>query len=176
MYRLRTSSGDNANKVQLMGAGTILREVEAAAEILEQDYGVDADVWSLTSINELQREGKAALRWNMLHPEEEARLPYVTQALQGESGPVIAATDYMKSYTDQLREFVPGRFVALGTDGFGRSDTRAKLREFFEVSREYVVLAALHALAQEGRLEAKQVGEAMQKLGIAPDKIDPLSV
>ena len=176
MYRLRSSAGNHANKVQLMGSGTILREVEAAAEILEKDYGVDADVWSLTSINELQREGKAALRWNMLHPESEPRLPYVTQQLQGESGPVIAATDYMKSYTDQLREFVPGRFTALGTDGFGRSDTRSKLRDFFEVSREYIVLAALHSLAQEGKFEPGQVTGAMQKLGIPADKIDPLSV
>jgi pyruvate dehydrogenase E1 component len=176
MYRLRSSAGNNDHKVQLMGSGTILREVEAAAEILENDYGVDADVWSLTSINELQRNGKAALRWNMLHPDSEPRLPYVTQQLQGEDGPVIAATDYMKSYSDQLREFVPGRFTALGTDGFGRSDTRAKLRDFFEVSREYVVLAALYSLAQEGKVEPAQVTEAMQKLGISADKIDPLSV
>jgi pyruvate dehydrogenase E1 component len=176
MYRLRSSNGGNASKVRLMGSGTILREVEAAAEILEKDFGVDADVWSLTSINELQREGKAALRWNMLHPEAEQRVPYVTQQLQGEGGPVIVATDYMKSYADQLREFVPGRFTALGTDGFGRSDTRAKLRDFFEVSREHIVLAALYSLAQEGQLEASQVSGAMQKLGISPDKIDPLSV
>ena len=176
MYRLRSSDSDHALKVQLMGAGTILREVEAAAAILESKYGVSADVWSLTSINELQREGKATLRWNMLHPGEEARLPYVTQQLQGESGPVVAATDYIKSYTDQLREFVPGSFTSLGTDGFGRSDTRAKLRDFFEVSREFVVLAALKALADEGKIEASAVQAAMADLGISADKVDPLSV
>jgi pyruvate dehydrogenase E1 component len=176
MYRLRSSDAQHPLKVQLMGAGTILREVEAAAEILESKYGVSADVWSLTSINELQREGKATLRWNMLHPQEEARIPYVTQQLQGQSGPVIAATDYIKSYTDQLREFVPGSFTSLGTDGFGRSDTRAKLRDFFEVSREFVVLAALKSLADEGKIEASAVQAAMGDLGISADKVDPLSV
>ena len=149
---------------------------DAAAAVLSSDYKVAADVWSLTSVNELQREGKAALRWNMLHPEEEPRVPYVTQQLQGEAGPFIAATDYMKSYTDQIREFVPGRFTVLGTDGFGRSDTRDKLREFFEVSRDYIVVAALKTLADEGRIEASRVTEAMRTLGISPDKTDPLTV
>ena len=135
-----------------------------------------ADVWSLTSVNELAREGKAAERWNMLHPEEAPRIPYVTAQLADTAGPVIAATDYMKSYSDQLREFVPGRFVSLGTDGFGRSDTRGKLRHFFEVSREYVVLAALKALADEGKLERAKVAQAMVDLGISPDKVDPLTV
>lgn len=176
MYQLRESAAEHALKVQLMGAGTILREVEAAAEILEKDYGVSANVWSLTSINELQREGKAAQRWSLLHPEEEPRLPYVTQQLAGEKVPVIVATDYMKSYADQLREFVPGSFSVLGTDGFGRSDTRAKLRDFFEVSREFVVLAALKALADEGQIEASKVTSAMVDLGISADKVDPLTV
>lgn len=176
MYRLRESMAGHSLKVQLMGAGTILREVEAAAEILEKDYGVSANVWSLTSINELQREGKAAQRWSLLHPEEEPRLPYVTQQLEGEKVPVIVATDYMKSYADQLREFVPGSFSVLGTDGFGRSDTRAKLRDFFEVSREFVVLAALKALADEGQIEASKVTSAMVDLGISADKVDPLTV
>lgn len=176
MYRLRGGSKKKGLRVQLMGAGTILREVEAAAEILEKDYKVTADIWSLTSVNELQREGKAALRWNMLHPEEKPRVPYVTQQLEGEEGPVVVATDYMKSYADQLREFVPGRYVTLGTDGFGRSDTRDKLRKFFEVSREYVVVAALKALVDEGKLEAGVVAEAMRALGVSPDKVDPLSV
>ena len=176
MYRLRRSTSDSGSRVQLLGAGTILREVEAAASILEADYKVTADVWSLTSVNELQREGKATQRWNMLHPEEEPRVPWVTRQLQGETGPFVAATDYMKSYTDQIREFVPGSFTVLGTDGFGRSDTRAKLREFFEVSREYIVIAALKALADEGKMEAVVVTQAMRSLGISPDKIDPLTV
>ena len=176
MYLLRRSAREEEPRVRLMGSGTILREVEAAATILEDDYQVAADVWSLTSINELQREGKAALRWNMLHPESKPRTPYVTAQLQGDKGPCVVATDYMKSYADQLREFVPGSFTALGTDGFGRSDTRAKLRTFFEVSREYIVLAALKALADEGRLEPAAVTAAMRALGIPADKVDPLSV
>jgi pyruvate dehydrogenase E1 component len=176
MYRLKKSTDRSELRVQLLGAGTILREVEAAAAILEKDYQVAADVWSLTSVNELQREGKAVLRWNMLHPQEAPRVPYVTGQLQDATGPFIAATDYMKSYTDQIREFVPGSFTVLGTDGFGRSDTRGKLREFFEVSRQYIVVAALKALANEGRMETARVVEAMRALGVAPDKIDPLTV
>jgi pyruvate dehydrogenase E1 component len=176
MYRLRKSKKRGKKSVELMGGGTILREVEAAAEILENDYKVSANVWSLTSVNELQREGKAVERWNMLHPEDEPRTSYVTRCLQDAEGPVIAATDYIKAYTDQIREFVPGRYVTLGTDGFGRSDTRGKLRRFFEVSREYVVLAALKALADEGSIEPGVVAEAMRSLGIKPDKIDPTTV
>jgi pyruvate dehydrogenase E1 component len=175
MYRLRRSGHSGELRVQLLGAGTILREVEAAALILEQDYGVAADVWSLTSVNELQREGKAVQRWNMLHPEETPRVPYVTALLQEESGPCVAATDYIKSYTDQIREFIPGDFTVLGTDGYGRSDTRGKLREFFEVSREYVVLAALKGLADQGRMETSQVSAAMAALGITADKADPIT-
>jgi pyruvate dehydrogenase E1 component len=176
MYRLRRSGHAGDLRVQLMGSGTILREVEAAAAMLEERYGIAADVWSLTSLNELQRDGKAALRWNMLHPTEPKRVPYVTSRLEGESGPFIAATDYMKSYADQIREFVPGHFTALGTDGYGRSDTRGKLREFFEVSRDYVVIAALYALAQQGSLDIGRVSEAMRELDIPADKVDPLTV
>tara|TARA_R110001592_G_scaffold215025_2_gene468249 strand:+ start:15212 stop:17872 length:2661 start_codon:yes stop_codon:yes gene_type:complete len=175
MYPLRRGAGKKGLRIQLMGAGTILREVEAAADILAKDYQVSADIWSLTSVNQLQREGKAVLRWNMLHPEEEARVPYITRQLEGSEGPVIVATDYIKAYTDQLREFIPGRYVTLGTDGFGRSDTREKLREFFEVSREYIVIAALTALADDGLFERAQVSQAMRSLGISADKIDPLS-
>ena len=129
----------------------------------------------MTSVNELQRDGKAAQRWNMLHPAEEKRVPYVTEQLSGESGPFIAATDYIKAYTDQIREFVPGRFKVLGTDGYGRSDTRRKLREFFEVSREFVVLAALEGLVEEGAMEASTMTSAIQELGISADKADPLT-
>ena len=175
MYLLRRAPAREGLRVQLMGAGTILREVEAAASILEKDYQVAADIWSVTSVNQLQREGKAAVRWNLLHPLEEPRVPYLTRQLQGQEGPVVVATDYIKAYTDQLREFVPGRYVVLGTDGFGRSDTRDKLRKFFEVSREYIVLAALKALADEGKFEAQQLVEAMRSLGISADKIDPLT-
>ena len=175
MYPLSRSAGKGGLRVQLMGAGTILREVEAAATILQTDYKVAADVWSLTSVNQLQRDGKAAARWNMLHPMEEPRVPYLSRQLEGREGPVVVATDYVKAYTDQLREFVPGRFMVLGTDGYGRSDTRKKLREFFEVSREYIVIAALKALADEGQVDASLVVQAMHSLGVSADKIDPLT-
>ena len=176
MYCLKRSPRKEGLRVQLMGGGTILREVEAAAEILESDYNVASDIWSLTSVNELQREGKAKVRWNMMHPEEAPQVPYVTELLEQADGPVIAATDYMKSYVDQIREFVPGQLSVLGTDGFGRSDTRSKLRKFFEVSREYVVLASLKALADEGQIEPSVVSDAMRNLGIPADKLDPLSL
>jgi pyruvate dehydrogenase E1 component len=175
MYRLHHSKAKKKLRVQLMGAGTILREVEAAAQILESDYGVAADVWSMTSVNELARDGKAAARWNLLHPTEKPRVPYVTEQLAAAEGPFIAATDYIKAHTDQLREFVPGRFTVLGTDGFGRSDTRRKLRQHFEVSREFVVLAALKSLADDGKIDAQVVADAMTALDISPDKINPFT-
>ena len=176
MYCVKRAAGKKKLRVQLLGSGSILREVEAAAAILEGDYDIEANIWSLTSVNELQREGKSVARWNMLHPQEVARLPYVTQLLGDGGEPCIAATDYIKSYADQLREFIPGRFTVLGTDGYGRSDTRDKLRKFFEVSREFVVIAALKSLADEGSIEAEVVTEAMRSLGISADKIDPVSV
>jgi pyruvate dehydrogenase E1 component len=176
MYQLKASSTKSELRVQLLGGGAILREVEAAAAILENDFQVAADVWSLTSVNELQREGKAVQRWNLLHPEEEPQVPYVTRLLRDADGPVVAATDYLKLYADQIREFVPGRYAVLGTDGFGRSDTRSKLREFFEVSREFIVIAALKALAEEGRIEHARVSQAISTLGIDPDKANPFTV
>ena len=173
LYRLRTSTVDSRHLVQLMGAGSILREVEAAADMLEGEFQIAADVWSMTSVNELARDGKDAMRWNMLHPEAAPRVPFITEQLSSSNGPFIAATDYMKAHTDQLREFIPGRFSVLGTDGFGRSDTRQKLREHFEVSREFVVLAALKALADEGSIELGVVADAISRLGISPDKTNP---
>ena len=173
MYKLRAADASSGPRVQLLGGGTILREVEAAAAILDEEYGVAADVWSLTSVNELAREGNAVRRWNMLHPDQEPRVAYVTQQL-GDSGvPVVAATDYIKLYADQIRDFVPASYSVLGTDGYGRSDTRGKLRGFFEVSREYVVLAALSALAREGAVKPSVVVEAISSMGIDPDKADP---
>jgi pyruvate dehydrogenase E1 component len=176
MYRLKVPTAPTDLRVQLLGCGAILREVEAAAAILESDYQIAADVWSMTSVNELQREGKAAQRWNLLHPEAEPRVPYVTRLLTDANGPTVAATDYVKAYADQIREFVPGTYTVLGTDGFGRSDTRSKLREFFEVSREYIVLAALKALADEGRIENAVVAQAIVALDIDPDKPNPVTV
>jgi len=173
LYRMTLSKSKHSQRVQLMGAGAILREVEAAAEILESNFGVAADIWSVTSVNELAREAQDCHRWNMLHPTESPRVPYVTEQLSGADGPFIAATDYMKAHTDQLREFVPGRFTVLGTDGFGRSDTRAKLREHFEVNRTFIVLAALKSLADEGKIKPQQVVDAMKELGIDADKPNP---
>ncbi|HET9734962.1 MAG TPA: pyruvate dehydrogenase (acetyl-transferring), homodimeric type, partial [Burkholderiales bacterium] len=178
-YLLRESKAKAKARVQLMGSGTILREVEAAAALLEKDWGVAADVWSATSFTELRREGLAAERWNLLHPEDKPRVPFVTRALaERPAGPVVAATDYMKTYADQIRLFVPRERVyrVLGTDGFGRSDSRAKLRYFFEVNRHFVVVAALKALAEQGMGTAKTVAEAIRKYGIDPSKPDPTTV
>ena len=163
-------------RVQLMGCGSILREVREAATILREDYGIESDVWSTTSINELRRDAQAVYRWNMLHPEDQPRESFLEQCLKGHEGPVIASTDYMRMYADQLREYIPRRYKVLGTDGFGRSDTRAKLREFFEVNRHYVVVAALKALQEEGKLEASVVAKAMQKFNINPEKPAPWTV
>ena len=165
-------------RVQLLGSGTILREVLAAAEMLEKDWGVAADVWSATSFTELRRDGLAADRWNMLHPEGKPRVPYVTQSLQGRAGPVIAASDYIKTFADQIRPFVPKdrAYRVLGTDGFGRSDSRAKLRHFFEVNRHFVAIAALKALADQGEIKPKTVADALKKYGIDPEKADPTTV
>ncbi|UJP08611.1 MAG: pyruvate dehydrogenase (acetyl-transferring), homodimeric type [Nitrosomonas sp.] len=168
-----TSASENEPRVQLLGTGTILREAIAAAEILEQDYAVHADVWSVTSFNELRREALAVTRWNMLHPEQPAKESHVENCLNGRKGPVVAATDYMKIYADQIREFVPGRYRVLGTDGFGRSDTRQKLRHFFEVDRFYITVAALKALSEEGKITQQQVTQAIEKYGIDPEKSNP---
>jgi len=163
-------------KVQLMGSGVILREVIAAAEMLEKDWGVSPDVWSVTSFTELRREGLDAERWNMLNPEKKPRLSYVAECLSGAEGPVISSTDYMKSFADQIRNFVPQRFVSLGTDGYGRSDSREALRSFFEVDRYYVVLAALKALADEGKLPASKAAEAIKKYKIDTSRPNPTTV
>ena len=175
MYLLQ-ESGSGEPRVQLLGSGTILREVLAAAELLGSDFGVGADVWSVTSFNELRRDCLDVDRWNLLHPEQSAKKSYVGQCLERNGGPVIAATDYMKLYADQIRSHVPAPYVVLGTDGYGRSDTRAKLRKFFEVDRHYVVVAALKALADEGKIPAAKVTEAMKNYHIDPEKPNPVSV
>jgi len=172
MYLLEEGK-DSDLKVQLMGCGSILREVREAANILRDEFGVEADVWSTTSINELRRDAQAVSRWNLLHPEEDVRKSYVEECLEGREGPVIASTDYIRLYADQLREYIPRRYKVLGTDGFGRSDTRGKLREFFEVNRYYVTVAALKALQEEGKLEASVVAKAIQKFNINPEKPAP---
>jgi pyruvate dehydrogenase E1 component len=179
MYLLRESKSKAKTRVQLLGSGTILREVMAAAELLEADWGIAADVWSATSFTELRRDGLAADRWNLLHPEAKPRVPYLTEVLQKRpAGPVIAASDYVKTFADQVRQFVPKdrSYRVLGTDGFGRSDSRAKLRHFFEVNRYFTVIAALKALADQGEGKAKAVAEALKKYGIDPEKADPTTV
>ena len=153
-----------------------MREVEAAAEMLEKDYGVAADIWSMTSVNELARDGQKITRRNMMNPAEEPQVPSVTQCMAATEGPISAATDYMRAHTNQIREFMPRSFTVLGTDGFGRSDTRAKLREFFEVDRRYVVLAAMTALADEGAIPRSDLAKVMSDLGIDPYKPDPTTV
>jgi pyruvate dehydrogenase E1 component len=178
MYLFRESSAGSSSglRVQLLGSGTILREVIAAAELLEKEYDVAADIWSATSFNELRREALDVTRWNMLHPNETPRPTYVGTCLKDREGPVVAATDYMKIFADQIREFVPRRYKVLGTDGFGRSDTRERLRRFFEVDRYYVTVAALEALAEDGKIPAEKVAQAIKKFGIDPEKPNPVKV
>ena len=179
MYLIRRGEepkrAKNTPHVQLLGSGTILREVIAAADLLAE-HGVVADVWSAPSFTELRREALAADRWNMLHPTEEPRRSYVETCLGERKGPVVAATDYMKAFADQIRPFVPGRYRVLGTDGYGRSDFRRKLRQFFEVDRHYVTVAALTALADEGTVPRTTVAEAIAKYGIDPNKPNPTEV
>lgn len=176
MYLLEEGEAKKAkHKVQLMGGGAILREVREAAALLRKDFNIDADVWSMTSINELRRDGLACQRWNMLNPDKPAKQSYVEQQLEGREGPVICATDYIKSYGEQIAPFIDARYTVLGTDGFGRSDTRAQLRHHFEVDRYFIVLATLKTLVDEGVIEASAVVKAAKKFGINPDKQDPMT-
>lgn len=175
MYLLQVG-GPGKTRVQLMGSGTILREVLAAAELLANDFGVASDVWSVTSFNELRREALAIERWNQLHPEDEAKKSYVETCLADRAGPYVAATDYMKIVPDQIHRWMPGKYVTLGTDGFGRSDGRAALRQFFEVDKRYIAVSALKALADDGKLDQKTVSEAIKKYAIDPEKPDPVTV
>ena len=176
MYLLEQVGDAKAKlRVQLLGSGTILREVQAGARLLEEQFGIASDVWSCPSFNELRREGLDVARHNLLHPTAAQRLSFVGQQLAGHEGPVVAATDYMKAFADQIRPFIPEgrRYSVLGTDGFGRSDSRAKLREFFEVDRRYVAVAALHGLMQDGKVKPKQVQDAIASMGIQADRINP---
>lgn len=178
LYLFQPAAGNAKHRVQLLGSGTILREVIAAAELLQDDWGIDADVWSAPSLTLAAREGQDAERWNRLHPTDEAHVPYVTQCLQATSGPIVASTDYMRTFAEQIRAFVPkGRsYTVLGTDGFGRSDTREKLRGFFEVDRYYVAIAALKGLADEGAISGSVVQQAIAKYGIDAHRLNPVTV
>ncbi|HCB15163.1 MAG TPA: pyruvate dehydrogenase (acetyl-transferring), homodimeric type, partial [Gammaproteobacteria bacterium] len=175
MYLFRKGEGDGP-RVQLMGCGSILREVIAAASRLHEDWGVVADIWATPGINGLTREGQDVARWNLLHPTEPPRKSYVESCLANHPGPVVAATDYMKLYAEQLRPFIPRHYLVLGTDGYGRSDTRAKLRQHFEVDQYYVTATALKALADEGQIPAAKVAEAIAQYAINPEKPNPLTV
>jgi len=180
MYLLREGvkggGGKKKPTVQLMGCGSILREVLAAAELLEEDFGVLANVWSTPSFTQLQRDGTDAARWNMLHPEDKPRQSYVAECLAKHAGPVVAASDYVQMFANQIRPFIDRRYVVLGTDGYGRSDTRKNLRRFFEVDRHYVSVAALRALADDGEIAQSTVAKAIKKYGVDPDKPNPLTV
>ncbi|MCE7876307.1 MAG: pyruvate dehydrogenase (acetyl-transferring), homodimeric type [Betaproteobacteria bacterium PRO3] len=177
MYRFEAGAKGKAGlRVQLLGSGTIFREAIEAAKLLRADWGVEADLWSCPSFTELAREGMAVERWNMMHAGEAPRVSHVAHCLKGTEGPVIAATDYIRAYAEQIRAYVPRRYVVLGTDGFGRSDTREKLRHFFEVDRHWIVLAALKALADDGKLDRSKAAEAMKKYGLDAAKPAPWTV
>ena len=175
MYLLQVG-GQGQVRVQLMGSGTILREVLGAAQLLRDEFGVPSDVWSVTSFNELRRDALAAERWNQLHPEEKPRTSYLEKCLGKRKGPYVAATDYMKIVPDQVQRWMPGQYVTLGTDGYGRSDGRAALRQFFEVDRRYITVTALKALADDGVLDQKTVAQAIEKFDIDPEKPDPVTL
>jgi pyruvate dehydrogenase E1 component len=172
IYKFRPAPGGKAT-LQLFGSGPILNEALRAQQILAEKYKVQADVWSVTSYNQLRREALATERWNRLHPAEKEKRPYILQALEGAEGPIVAATDYMKIVPDQLAPWLTGRLVTLGTDGFGRSDNRQYLRRHFEVNAESIVAAALSRLARDGKFDARKAQKALHDLGVDTEKIDP---
>jgi pyruvate dehydrogenase E1 component len=175
MYLLHDNqTKSKQKKVQLLGSGTILREVIAAADVLAKEYEVEADIWSVTSFNELRREGMDVERWNRHHPEEPAKQSYVSRCLKDKKGPVIATTDHMKIVSDQIRAFVPADYTVLGTDGYGRSDSRENLRDFFEVDCKHIVVATLKALADNGDIEASVVSKAIKKYALDTEKKNPV--
>ncbi len=176
MYQLEKGNKKTKKHVQLLGCGTILREVIEAAKLLKDDFSITSDIWSVTSFNELRRDGMAVERYNRLHPDKKAKVPYITQLLEGQDGPVIASTDYMKIFAEQVRPYISAPYITLGTDGYGRSDTRSQLRHFFEVDAKYIVLAAVSALAEQGDVPKKLVSDVMKRYDINPDKPDPVTV
>ena len=177
LFKSYDNAPESSPRVQLMSSGAIMRETLAAAELLSNDFGVNCDIWSATSLNELRREAMKVERWNMLHPEDEPKKPYVQQMIEPYKGPLVVATDYMKIVGDQIKPYVSDRkFISLGTDGFGRSDTREALREFFEVNRHFIVVAALKLLADEGTISRSEVNRALQLYEINVDKPAPDSI
>jgi pyruvate dehydrogenase E1 component len=176
LYLLRPAPIPGKERVQLFGSGSILNQVLRAQALLAERFEIAADVWSVTSYEQLRRDALACERHNRFHPTEEARVPFLSRALAGVSGPFIAATDYMKAVADQVSRFIPGRFVPLGTDGFGLSDTRDSLRRHFEVDAPCIVIAALDALRSDGKLDAKVIAQALEEFEIHVDKLDPASI
>jgi pyruvate dehydrogenase E1 component len=176
MYPLEAVGPRRETRVQLLGSGAILREVMAAARLLAEDFGIGSDVWSCPSFTELRRDGLDAERWNLLHPGEPPRASWVERMLQPREGPVVAASDYLKAFADQIRAFVPRRYKVLGTDGYGRSDRRERLRQFFEVNRYHVAVAALAALAEEDAIPVATVRQALERYKIDPSKPNPVTV
>jgi pyruvate dehydrogenase E1 component len=175
MYKFKSSDKKNAKmKAQLFGSGTIMNEVLKAAAILEEDYKVASDVWSITSYKELRKDALEVERWNLLHPNETQKLSYISKMLANEEGVFVASSDYVKTLPDSISKWFPRNLYSLGTDGFGRSEGRAELRDFFEVDAKHIVLAALNGLAKEGKIKAAELDKAVKKLGINPDKKNPM--
>jgi len=173
MYCFKRGAKSKAPRVQLLGSGVIFREVEFAAEMLRNDWGVESDLWSCPSFTELAREGQHCERWNRLHPLESPKISHVALCLDKTEGPVIAASDYTRAFAEQIRAYIAAPYTVLGTDGFGRSDTRSNLRKFFEVDRFHITVAALKSLADLGKLDKAKVAEALTKYGIAADVTAP---
>jgi pyruvate dehydrogenase E1 component len=175
IYKLKTSKLKNAKlHAQLLGSGTILNKVMDAQKILEEKYQVASDVWSVTSYKELYREALQAERWNMFHPQEQKKIPYVSEALKGSKGVFVAASDYVKTLSESISKWIPGPLISLGTDGFGRSDGRRHLRDFFEIDERYITLATLYNLHLQGKIEAKVINKAIKDLDIDPEKLNPM--
>ena len=173
MYLFKEYNKKGKNKVQLLGSGTILREIIAAAKILSEDYGIDSDIWSVTSFNELRKDGMETERWNLLNPNEKRKKSYVQKCMEKRDGPIIAASDYTRSFSDQIRPYTEKPFYSLGTDGYGRSDTRKNLRKFFEVDKEHIVAYTLSALSKEQLIETKKAEQAIKKYKIDKSKDFP---
>ena len=175
MYKFKSSSKKSARmRAHLFGSGTILNEVLKAQEILEDEYKVAADVWSITSYKELRRDALNVERWNMLHPGEEAKVSYITHTLKDEKGVFVAASDYVKALPDSISKWFPGNLISLGTDGFGRSEGRNELRDFFEVDAKHIALATLYALYKDGKMKIEQIEQAIKNLEINPSKLNPM--
>jgi pyruvate dehydrogenase E1 component len=176
LYKFQAGPAKQKHKAHLFGSGPILRSALQAQQILADRFDVSADVWSATSYKSLRNDALACTRWNRLHPDQPPRQSYLEQLLQNETGPFLAVSDYMKSVPDQIAPWVPGGLTTLGTDGFGRSDTRENLRRFFEIDPEMIVVAALHALAKQGAVPTTQVAQALRDLQVDPEKVDPLGL